>query len=112
MVVVFALLAASTIAKADEFADVDAEVLTKGVEILAAKWMLPIVVFYGATDEFSETSDRAAASPSVLKPVSLDSLHDPWRPCAYGDMDARLTSLLRFSFAYECMAGAVTRRRD
>ena len=43
---------ANASAVADEFADVDPERLAKGVEILAAKWSIPAVVFQGATDDF------------------------------------------------------------
>ena len=47
---------------ADEFADVDPALLAKGIEILAASWTIPTVVFRGAADGFAKADDWTDAS--------------------------------------------------
>lgn len=109
---IVALVVTWTNAEADEFADVDPDRLARGVEILAAKWAMPIVVFYGATDEFAETNDEDAVLTKAPKPIIPDTLDYPSRPCAFQDADTGLTGFLRFGADSGCILGALTRRRN
>lgn len=106
-----ALFVLSTPADADEFANVDPERLAKGIEILAAKWTIPTVVFHGATDDFATsgpTKDKTVPEKPAFPVVSKHPV--PAWTCTpdYGGFPDRL----RYGAASDCLSGAITRRRD
>lgn len=111
-VVLFALLFACASGKADEFADVDPKRLAKGVEILAAKWTIPIEVFYGATDDFAKANDEDVAATLAPEPVFPDVSNALWHAWACQPNTVRHAGRPRYGFVTDCLPGAITRRRD
>jgi len=108
---ILALFIMPTNTDADEFADVDPERLAKGIEILAAKWTIPIVTFHGATDDFAKsipTKDKVVPTKRAFPVVSKHYV--PTWAClpSYGGILDRL----RYGAPPDCISGAITRRRD
>ncbi len=101
---------ANASAVADEFADVDPERLAKGVEILAAKWSIPAVVFQGATDDFAQP-DKMVPLPSP-KPMSVRAIDDRQLGRAYHPSIDILPEGFLYGVTPEEFLGAIKRRRN
>ena len=108
---VAALLVLSTPAYADEFADVDPEHLAKGIEILAEKWTIPIVVFHGATDDFATSApeeDTSVGTASSFPAIPIQALPAEGCPTDQGIRRDRA----RYGGVTDCLSGAINRRRE
>ena len=106
-----ALLVMTVSANADEFADVDPERLAKGIEILAAKWTIPIVVFHGATDDFAKSDpDEKGGTGATPSFPAISSQAAPASACPTDQV--RLRDRYRYGTIVDCLPGAIERRRD
>ena len=98
-------------AKADDFADIDAKRLAQGVEILAAKWTIPNVVFLGATDDFAKSESANEASVPSRKPLFPETYED-LELAGRCNFDDGFSDSLMYGVLPTCIPGAVSRRRD
>ena len=111
LMLIAALFVLSTPVDADEFADVDPERLAKGIDILAAKWTIPTVVFHGATDDFAKSGLDGNDNIGAASGFPVISRHaEPAGACP-GD-DGTLRDRRRYGGIADCLSGAITRRRE
>jgi len=111
LMLIAALLVLSTPVDADEFADIDPERLAKGIDILAAKWTIPTVVFHGATDDFATSGLDGNDSIGTEAGFPVISRHAAPAGACPGD-DGTLQDRRRYGGIADCLSGAITRRRE